>query len=62
MTIIEDWVEKFHEGVIYYIRHNYVRGVLLWNTWGLVGAARELITLGQEQAVNSLIGRLRENA
>ena len=62
MTIIEDWVETFRKGVIYYLRDNYVRGVLLWNTWGLVDAARELITSEQEHTASSLVGRLRENA
>ena len=62
MTIIEDWVEKFRKGVIYYLRNNYVRGVLLWNTWGLVDAARELIVSAQEHAARSLVGRLRDNA
>ncbi len=62
MAIIEDWVETFRKGIIYYLRDNYVRGVLLWNTWGLVDAARELIASGQKWAPGSLIGRLRENA
>jgi NADPH-dependent 2,4-dienoyl-CoA reductase/sulfur reductase-like enzyme len=62
MAIIEDWVETFRKGVIYYLRNNYVRGVLLWNTWGLVDAARELITSEQEHTARSLVGRLRENA
>ena len=62
MAIIEDWVETFRKGVIYYLRDNYVRGVLLWNTWGLVDAARELITSEQEHTASSLVGRLRENA
>jgi NADPH-dependent 2,4-dienoyl-CoA reductase/sulfur reductase-like enzyme len=62
LTIIEDWVETFRKGVIYYLRDNFVRGVLLWNTWGLVDAARELITSEQEHTARSLVGRLRENA
>ena len=31
------------EGVIYYLRDGRIRGVPLWNTWGQVDAARELI-------------------
>ena len=62
MTIIEDWVETFRNGVIYYLRDNYVRGVLLWNTWGLVDAARDLIVSAQQHSASSLIGRLRDNA
>jgi len=38
-----DWKEPFKEGVIYYLENNRVRGVLLWNVWGKVDAARQLI-------------------
>ena len=38
-----DWKNPFHEGVVYYLRDGRVRGVLLWNTWGQVEAARQLI-------------------
>lgn len=38
-----DWETENREGVIYYLREGRVRGVLLWNTWGQVDAAREII-------------------
>jgi 3-phenylpropionate/trans-cinnamate dioxygenase ferredoxin reductase component len=38
-----DWKEKFREGVVYYLEGGRVRGVLLWNTWDQVDAARALI-------------------
>ena len=38
-----DWKEPFREGVVYYLQSGKVRGVLLWNVWGKVDAARELI-------------------
>ena len=38
-----DWKTVNREGVIYYLRDGQVRGVLLWNTWGQVDAARQLI-------------------
>jgi 3-phenylpropionate/trans-cinnamate dioxygenase ferredoxin reductase subunit len=41
--IINDWQEPFKKGVIYYLQNNKVRGVLLWNVWGKVKDARELI-------------------
>jgi 3-phenylpropionate/trans-cinnamate dioxygenase ferredoxin reductase component len=41
--VVEDWKERFREGVIYYLGEGRVRGVLLWNTWGQVEAARALI-------------------
>jgi len=39
-----DWKTPFQEGVIYYLREGRVRGVLLWNVWGKVDAARTLIS------------------
>ena len=41
--MVEQWKEKFKEGVVYYLKDGRVRGVLLWNTWGQVDAARSLI-------------------
>ena len=37
------WKEQYREGVVYYLENGRVRGVLLWNVWGKVDAARELI-------------------
>jgi len=41
--VVEDWKKQFEEGVLYYLDAGRVRGVLLWNTWGQVEAARALI-------------------
>jgi NADPH-dependent 2,4-dienoyl-CoA reductase/sulfur reductase-like enzyme len=41
--IVTDWTDEKRLGAIYYLRENRVRGVLLWNIWGAVNAARELI-------------------
>jgi 3-phenylpropionate/trans-cinnamate dioxygenase ferredoxin reductase component len=38
-----DWQEPFQKGVIYYLDGGRVRGVLLWNVWDTVPAARALI-------------------
>jgi NADPH-dependent 2,4-dienoyl-CoA reductase/sulfur reductase-like enzyme len=40
---VADWKDPFREGVVYYLDGGRVRGVLLWNTWGQVDAARALI-------------------
>jgi 3-phenylpropionate/trans-cinnamate dioxygenase ferredoxin reductase subunit len=40
---LADWKEPHREGVVYYQKAGRVRGVLLWNVWGQVDAARELI-------------------
>jgi 3-phenylpropionate/trans-cinnamate dioxygenase ferredoxin reductase subunit len=56
--IVEDWKEKFREGVIYYLERGRVRGVLLWNTWGQVDAARALIAEPGPFRPEQLKGRL----
>jgi NADPH-dependent 2,4-dienoyl-CoA reductase/sulfur reductase-like enzyme len=43
LSIFADWKEPHREGVVYYQHEGRVRGVLLWNVWGQVDAARELI-------------------
>ena len=43
LEIVTDWTKQNRLGAIYYLRESRVRGVLLWNIWGAVDAARELI-------------------
>src|SRR5262245_21772278 len=43
LSTFADWKEPHREGVVYYQKDGRVRGVLLWNVWGQVDAARELI-------------------
>jgi NADPH-dependent 2,4-dienoyl-CoA reductase/sulfur reductase-like enzyme len=38
-----DWKEPNREGVVYYLAGGRVRGVLLWNVWQQVDAARRLV-------------------
>ncbi|HWP01651.1 MAG TPA: FAD-dependent oxidoreductase [Methylococcus sp.] len=38
-----DWSDPYRQGVIYYWQDRRVRGVLLWNVWEKVQAARDLI-------------------
>lgn len=56
----EDWVEQYRKGVVYYLAEGVVRGVLLWNTWGKVDEARELISSKKSQTKDSLRGRIRD--
>ncbi len=44
LEMVPDWKEPFREGVVYYLESGRVRGVLLWNVWGQVDAARALIS------------------
>jgi len=43
LSTLVDWKEPNREGVVYYQKEGRVRGVLLWNVWGQIDAARELI-------------------
>lgn len=60
MEIVADWQQKFRKGVIYYLADHRVRGVLLWNIFGQVDAARELIASKRRHQPEGLVGRLRE--
>ena len=55
---VADWKEKFREGVVYYLESGRVRGVLLWNTWNQVDAARALIAEPGPFRPEQLKGRL----
>ena len=55
---VADWKEEFREGVVYYLEAGRVRGVLLWNTWGQVDAARALIAEPGPFRAEQLKGRL----
>ncbi|CAA9889595.1 NADPH-dependent 2,4-dienoyl-CoA reductase/sulfur reductase-like enzyme (fragment) [Candidatus Methylobacter favarea] len=54
-----DWKRLNEEGVIYYLQNNRVRGVLLWNVWEQVEAARQLIAEPDPVTLKDLQGRLR---
>jgi len=43
MTVYADWEKPFQKGVLYYLKDDRVRGVLLWNVWEKIPAARKLI-------------------
>ena len=53
-----DWKTPFREGVIYYLSAGRVRGVLLWNTWNQLDAARALIAAPGPFHPENLRGRL----
>jgi NADPH-dependent 2,4-dienoyl-CoA reductase/sulfur reductase-like enzyme len=58
LEIVEDWQEPFRQGVVYYLKAGRVRGVLLWNTWGQVDAARRLIVAKDTVSAAALLGRI----
>src|SRR5439155_9741340 len=53
-----DWQKPNEEGVIYYLRDGRVRGVLLWNVWEQVDAARALIAEPGPFSAANLKGRI----
>jgi len=58
LEVVADWKEPFREGVVYYLHNGRVRGALLWNVWGKVDAARELIAAAGPFRPEDLAGRL----
>ncbi len=58
LQTIADWKEVNREGTIYYMRDGRVRGVLLWNVWEQVEAARRLIAEPGPFDTMKLKGRL----
>jgi 3-phenylpropionate/trans-cinnamate dioxygenase ferredoxin reductase component len=47
LQTISKWKEQFHEGIVYYLAQGRIRGVLLWNVWDKVDAARAAINFGR---------------
>lgn len=60
LEVVADWKKPNQEGVVYYVGGGRVRGVLLWNTWGQVDAARRLIAERGPFRPADLKGRLPE--
>ncbi|MGR8950908.1 MAG: NAD(P)/FAD-dependent oxidoreductase [Gammaproteobacteria bacterium] len=58
LETMSDWVEPYKKGVIYYLQQNRVRGVVLWNVWERVDAARALIAEAGPFSPESLKGKL----
>jgi NADPH-dependent 2,4-dienoyl-CoA reductase/sulfur reductase-like enzyme len=58
LDVVEFWTQPNREGVVYYLDDGRVKGVLLWNVWGQVDAARELIAESRRHDADSLRGRL----
>ncbi len=57
-TVVE-WKTPNREGVVYYLAGARVRGVLLWNVWGKVDAARALIADPGPFTAADVVGRIR---
>jgi 3-phenylpropionate/trans-cinnamate dioxygenase ferredoxin reductase subunit len=53
-----DWVEPNRKGIVYYLTKGRIRGVLLWDVWGKVDAARALIADPGPFTPGDLVGRI----
>src|SRR5947208_230696 len=47
LEVVEDWQEPNRKGVVTYMEDGKPRGVLLWNVWDKIDAARDLIRAGE---------------
>ncbi|MGH7741995.1 MAG: NAD(P)/FAD-dependent oxidoreductase [Candidatus Eiseniibacteriota bacterium] len=47
LQVEEEWTVPNREGVLFYLQDDLVRGVLLWNRFGLLDWARDLIRSGR---------------
>jgi NADPH-dependent 2,4-dienoyl-CoA reductase/sulfur reductase-like enzyme len=43
LETVGDWADPFRRGIVYYLADGAIRGVLLWNVWNRVDAARALL-------------------
>jgi 3-phenylpropionate/trans-cinnamate dioxygenase ferredoxin reductase subunit len=61
LTMREAWNEEGTAAVVHYLEDDRVEGVLLWNTWDSVPAARQVIADSQagDLYLDSLESRIR---
>lgn len=55
---VADWSIPGREGILYYLRDQRVRGVLLWNIFGKVDEARALLSDARAVTAESMRGRI----
>jgi 3-phenylpropionate/trans-cinnamate dioxygenase ferredoxin reductase subunit len=58
LETVAEWDEPFRKGRVFYLKDGRMRGVLLWDTWGRVDDARELIADPGPFDAASLKGKL----
>ncbi|HIW92870.1 MAG TPA: NAD(P)/FAD-dependent oxidoreductase [Candidatus Corynebacterium avicola] len=52
MDVVEDWNDDRTAAVVYYLDDGVVQGVLLWNTWDSVPAARKILSASKDGALS----------
>ncbi len=58
LETVEHWEEPYRKGTVYYLENRQVVGVVLWNVWEQVDAARNLIAQHQQLRPEQLKERL----
>ena len=58
LEMLVDWKTPLKQGVVYYLKARRLRGVLLWNIFGQVDAARALIASPGPFTAADLVGRI----
>lgn len=53
-----DWIDPYHKGIVYYLDQGKVIGILLWNIWDQVDAARKIISEPGSITKEQLSGRI----
>jgi NADPH-dependent 2,4-dienoyl-CoA reductase/sulfur reductase-like enzyme len=62
LEMVADWAEPNRKGVVYYLKDSRIRGVLLWNVWEQVDAARALIAKDEPVTAQSVVGKIAVSA
>lgn len=58
LTVEEAWNDLYRQGIVFYLEDEVVRGALLWNRFGLVDWARDLIREGRPMSVEERAARV----
>lgn len=58
LEIVEDWMDSYKTGVIYYLGDGKVRGVVNWNVWNKLDAARALMAEPGPFTAENVQGRI----
>jgi NADPH-dependent 2,4-dienoyl-CoA reductase/sulfur reductase-like enzyme len=59
LDTVEDWSVPLESGVVYYLKHDRVAGVLLWNVEGRLDEARKVIAESGVLTRDDLVGLIR---
>jgi len=59
LNMVEDWVDAYEKGVVYYLDEERVKGILIWNMIDKIEEARSIIEDGSFLISNNLIGKIR---